>query len=71
MHVKGAVMQPTTKDRVREAKRLLAHLIECKFDLYTQGTTFVCDYDKTAAIAGDYDAMIEIQIQIIGGWLGQ
>ena len=60
-------MQPTTKDQVREAKWLLEILIDSKFNLYTRGTTFVCDYDKTAAIAGEYDAMIEIQIQIIGG----
>jgi hypothetical protein len=63
----STVMQPTTEEQVCEAKRLLALLIECKFNLYTQGTTFVCDYDQTAAIAGEYDAMIEIQIQIIGG----
>ena len=65
MYVQDQVRE--AERQVREAERLVKSLIDSKYNLLMSGTTFVCDYDKTAAIYGEYDAMIEIQIQIIGG----
>ena len=68
------------QDQVREVERQVREAeaascpasSTCKYDLYTRAEPRSCAImTKQLQLTGEYDAMIEIQIQTIGGWLGQ